>query len=104
MPCDNLTRFYSVHSPHEIRQQLCATLERMVVPNKLYPSGHKIQFQTVDKRQCPLTGEITIQELAGGDETRTCMVVFRRTKGDPIEFTRFYRAVSGQLSHMVLET
>lgn len=63
----------------------------MVVPFKVYPSGTKIQFQTVDKRMCPMNGEINIQTLAGGD----CMVVFRRTRGDPIEFTRFYRAVQG---------
>jgi hypothetical protein len=99
MPCDNLTRFYSDRPIEEIRDCLSGTLERMVVPFKLYPSGVKYQFQTVDKRQCPMHGEIHLQVVGG--EAGNCLVVFQRHKGDPIEFTRFYRAVSAQCSALV---
>jgi serine/threonine-protein kinase Chk1 len=99
MPCENLTRFYSTRALPEIREVLSGTFERMVVPFKLYPSGLHYQFQTVDKRMCPINGEVNLQVVGDGN----VLVVFGRGKGDPIEFTRFYRAVSGQCTQIIKE-
>lgn len=76
MPSEKLTRFYSASPLDEIRTQISATLERMVVQFKLYPSRVKYQFQTVDKRQCPMHGEVNLQVV--GDAS--CLVVFSRHK------------------------
>lgn len=49
----------------------------------------QLTFSTVDKRKCQLHGEISIQPL----NSDTHMISFRKSKGDPLEFKRFYKAV-----------
>jgi serine/threonine-protein kinase Chk1 len=56
-------------------------------------------FTTVDKRKCPLNGDVLLQEIS----LDYYLVVFKRTKvilfaintrqGDPLEFKRLYKAV-----------
>ena len=66
------------------------TLDQLVVQHKVNAKSGKISFSTVDKRKCPLQGNIVIQHLAQQDVR---LVYFRKSKGDPIEFKRFYKAV-----------
>lgn len=45
-------------------------------------------FSTVDKRKCHLHGEISVQAVSSVQ-----LVMFRRSKGDPLEFKRLYKAI-----------
>jgi serine/threonine-protein kinase Chk1 len=93
MPSEKLTRFYSASPLDEIRTQISATLERMVVQFKLYPSRVKYQFQTVDKRQCPMHGEVNLQVV--GDAS--CLVVFSRHKVYTCGVLLIHRAIRSSL-------
>jgi serine/threonine-protein kinase Chk1 len=58
-----------------------------------------VTFTTVDRRKCPLNGDIVIQEISPDYN----LVVLKRTKvivsithhcqGDPLEFKRLYKAI-----------
>jgi serine/threonine-protein kinase Chk1 len=57
----------------------------------------QITFTTVDRRKCPLQGDIRIQSFSDD----LYMISFRKSKGDPIEFKRFYKAVVGSCEEIV---
>ncbi|KAI8842970.1 kinase-like domain-containing protein [Chytridium lagenaria] len=84
-----ITRFYCSLESHEIFERLCSMLTEFVVPYKMKHKLMQIVFGTVDRRKCPLNGEIRIQPATEG----ISLVVFRKSKGDPIEFKRFYKAI-----------
>ncbi|KAJ3325438.1 Chk1 protein kinase [Boothiomyces sp. JEL0866] len=87
-PSALMTRFYSDFPVDLISQRLCAALDEFLVPfNKI--SSSKITFTTVDKRKCQIHGDIVIQPT-----TESNIVSFRKRKGDPLEFKRFYKAVT----------
>ncbi|KAI9095107.1 kinase-like domain-containing protein [Phlyctochytrium arcticum] len=88
-PSDRMTRFYSRASRDTICEKITQVLQTFLVPHKMHPVSRKILFTTVDKRKCPLHGEINSQP-AGSD---LHLVVFRKSKGDPLEFKRFYKAI-----------
>ncbi|KXS10458.1 Pkinase-domain-containing protein [Gonapodya prolifera JEL478] len=86
-----LTRFFSTISEDELRTLICHNLEQFLVTYKANPTKPtKIVFHTIDKRKCPLKGEIRIQDM---QRTAQRLVVFKKTKGDPIEFKRFFKAL-----------
>ncbi|KAJ3218084.1 Chk1 protein kinase [Dinochytrium kinnereticum] len=88
-PSNGITRFYCSLESFNIFQRLCSTLTDFVVPYKINRNLMQIVFSTVDKRKCPLNGEIRIQPATDD----VSLVVFRKSKGDPIEFKRFYKAI-----------
>ncbi|PWY98246.1 Pkinase-domain-containing protein [Testicularia cyperi] len=69
--------------------------------------GARIRLATMDKRKCPLRGEIRVEILApatssdvGTAEPRSdtasaakCLVVMRRSKGNPLEWRRLFREI-----------
>ncbi|KAJ3218889.1 Chk1 protein kinase [Clydaea vesicula] len=100
LPSDKLTRFYSKFSAKEILKVISEVLVELVVPYKASVNAQRLQFQTVDKRMCPIHGEINVQIIASLEAN---VVVFKRNKGDPIEFTRFYRIILSQISNIILK-
>ncbi len=76
LPSEALTRFYSQESISSIIFILSNVLEQMVVPFKVVTKSNKISFNTVDRRKCPLTGDIVFQNV--GLELR--LVYFRKSK------------------------
>lgn len=56
--------------------------------------GSRIRLGTMDKRKCPLRGEVRVEVLdhqpAGNAQ---CLVVFRRSKGNPLEWRRLFREI-----------
>ncbi|KAJ3107448.1 Chk1 protein kinase [Phlyctochytrium planicorne] len=102
-PSHGITRFYCMLPPIDIFSRLCSTLSEFVVPYKMKQKQHQITFNTVDKRKCPLNGDIRIQ--AANSDGEVSLVVFRKIKvrfgskfslsnyvalqGDPIEFKRY---------------
>ena len=72
-----------------------------------------ITVSTVDRRKCPLTGEIRIQPISSSANandhatnnanTSTLVLVhFRKSKGDPLEFKRLFQAIRAELTDLVL--
>ncbi|PWN48576.1 Pkinase-domain-containing protein [Violaceomyces palustris] len=68
--------------------------------------GSRIRLGTMDKRKCPLRGEIRIEVLGGGGgerergeqgegttTTAKCLVIMRRSKGNPLEWRRLFREI-----------
>ena len=56
----------------------------------------KMAFTTVDKRKCQLHGEINIQSTS-----QMQLVSFKRSKGDPLEFKRLFKAVVDSVSDII---
>ncbi|KAJ3023713.1 Chk1 protein kinase [Thoreauomyces humboldtii] len=98
-PSVRLTRFYSAESVEFIRETLENALEALIVPHKTNPVTRKITFTTVDKRKCPMHGEVHIRPI--GSDMR--LVAFRKSKGDPLEWKRFYRMILQSVSEIVIE-
>ena len=100
----HLTRFF-VRASHDCPQidnlwkRLCETLDDFLVMYKQHDSS--LSFWTVDKRKCPLNGEITLKHvhitpfLPSRPQEDRVLVNFQKKKGDPLEFKRFYQAVRG---------
>ena len=63
--------------------------------------GARIRVSTTDRRKCALRGEIWIESIAieeddGDDRIRKpkTHVLMRRSKGDPLEWRRLFRAIA----------
>ncbi|RUP44336.1 kinase-like domain-containing protein [Jimgerdemannia flammicorona] len=96
-PSVRLARFYSAWQANEILGRLAATLERFVVPHHTYKRAMKININAVDRRKCPLYGNICIQPMGDGLQ----LVIFRKSKGDPLEWRRLFKAVAMENQGMV---
>ncbi|KAJ3074236.1 Chk1 protein kinase [Podochytrium sp. JEL0797] len=81
---DNLTRFFSPHTPNVILDRVAEVFTQFVVPHKTIHNQLKIIFNTVDRRKCPLNGQMVLQRVSDN----MYHVGFRKSKGDPIEFKR----------------
>ncbi|ORX48135.1 Pkinase-domain-containing protein [Piromyces finnis] len=88
-PAERLTHFYTYDDPKIIFGKMKEVLDGFLVPYKAQLQSFKISFSTVDKRKCPLNGAIRIQYV----DHNLKLVTFKKSKGDPIEFKRFFRAV-----------
>ncbi|KAI8927436.1 kinase-like domain-containing protein [Entophlyctis helioformis] len=100
-PSDRMMRFYSTAPPSVLFERLSAVLEGFLVPYKVHQRLLKarVAFSTVDRRKCQLHGEISIQQAT----KELHMVLFRKSKGDPLEFKRFYKAVYKALDDIVAQ-
>ncbi|KAI8590525.1 kinase-like domain-containing protein [Geranomyces variabilis] len=97
-PSVRLTRFYSDASLETLCQRIEESLETLLVQYKTNPVSRKISFTTVDRRKCPMHGEVQIQPV----NTSLHLVAFRKSKGDPLEFKRFYRAIIAAVADLVV--
>jgi len=88
-PTERLTHFYTYGDPKIIYDKMKEVLDGFLVPYKAQLQSYKISFSTVDKRKCPLNGVIRIQYV----DHNLKLITFKKSKGDPIEFKRFFRAV-----------
>lgn len=114
-----LTRFFVSCSLDRIRSSIEAILDDFLVPYKSF--SHRISFSAVDKRKCPLNGEVCFYELNhattlemeslsqrigsnalefgldGLISRNRLLVLFKRNRGDPLEFKRFFKAIKDTL-------
>lgn len=95
---ERLLRFYTCvsHGGQKVLHVLCRLLESFLIPFKFYSEEMKIQFATVDSRKRPLSGHI--QQRHSGTRPDDCsdsmfLIAFLKTKGDIIEFKRFFKLV-----------
>ncbi|KAJ3402246.1 Chk1 protein kinase [Chytridiales sp. JEL 0842] len=101
LPSDRITRFFSPCDAGTIFKRLGEVLQQCLVPYKLHSKMLKISFTTVDRRKCPLHGDIRIQPVVNDVNELSYMVGFRKSKGDPLEFKRFYKAVAAACEDIV---
>ncbi|KAI9189889.1 U3 small nucleolar RNA-associated protein 15 [Blastocladiella emersonii ATCC 22665] len=93
LPSNRLTRFFTTHAPRDMHARLTAVLESMLAKFNtvaLDAGACHVTFSTVDGRRCPLLGDVRIQAVRND----FWLVLFVRRKGDPLEFKRFYKAIT----------
>ncbi|KAI8805611.1 kinase-like domain-containing protein [Cladochytrium replicatum] len=86
-------RFYSNEDLSVIVRAVTLLMQEFAVQFKVHPSGTRISFSTVDKRRCPMNGEVRIQKLGEASNLAT----FKKSKGDPLEFKRFFKGLYGRM-------
>ena len=89
----SVSRFYTRNT--NILSKISSVLQDFLVT--FNASQDSVQFSTVDRRKCPLSGEIHVQ-IAMDD---LLMVHFRRIRGCPLEFKRFDGAMRDALDDYV---
>ena len=66
--------------------------------------GARVRLATMDKRKCPLRGQVRVENLAASDSNTEssapaaqdavkCLVVMQKSKGDPLEWRRLFREI-----------
>jgi len=89
-----MTQFYSLLPADEL---LAALIEALQVQSVLTPSledvvdksgNVRVPIHHVDKRRCPLQGEIRILRY---NNEGVSVVKFVKGRGDPLEFRRFFK-------------
>lgn len=80
-------------------RQLNSMLVQHKIPSSADGSTNRIIFSTVDRRKGLLTGEINIHVMSD-DLT---LVLFNKTKGDALEFKRFFKFVMYDLKDLVVQ-
>jgi serine/threonine-protein kinase Chk1 len=90
---DRLTRFFLPMKAADIHKKIKLIFEDFIVQFKEV-SSLSLAFYTVDDKKCPLNGVVQLMEVPGQDTT---FINFKKTKGDPLEFKRFFQAVKSSL-------
>ncbi|TPX51396.1 hypothetical protein SeMB42_g00490 [Synchytrium endobioticum] len=97
LPTNRLTRFYTAADSVIFINQLSALLDEFLVPHKIH--CQILSFSTVDKRKCPLLGTVEVQPVS----STLNLVIVRKSKGDPIEFKRFFGALRERLKPVIVD-
>jgi serine/threonine-protein kinase CHEK1 len=92
-PPERLTQFHSLLARHELLDTLVGALR---VQNVITPlldiqddAGNiRLPIHHIDKRKCPLQGEIRIMRYS---RQGVWVVKFIKSRGDPLEFRRFFK-------------
>jgi len=91
LTAERLTRVFIQGTTVDTMTRISEALLRMAT--QFRSTNAKLTFSAIDKRKCPLKGEIRVQQLQHPSQDLIQLVQFRRSKGDPIEFKRFFKAV-----------
>lgn len=91
-PPQPLTRFYSTHEFPSLLPILSESLHRLgIAVPPLTPQNNNtevwIKIRTMDSRRCHLAGDIIAERVAED----LVQVTFSKTKGDPLEWRRFFK-------------
>jgi len=100
----SLTRFFASSPPFAIITRISSTLDMLGHRRETHMSTSKIFITTVDKKsKCPLVGTVQVDVLHKGAGMPTCLVLFRRKRGDPLEFKRLFKDVTRSLHDIIIE-
>lgn len=102
VPAETLARFFSHVPPEHLIDILISGLHELnvVVPTpKLNPDLDAdllviISVRTVDGRRQAMFGHISISRMQYDDGTELLEVNFAKTKGDPLEWRRFFKKMA----------
>ena len=103
IPSHSLTRFFSLWSVGLLHSTITEALHRLGVPTSasalaVLPAtvalGRTtwIKIRTTDTRNCPMSGDIVIENMTGLFE-QLLEVNFVKAKGDPLEWRRLFKKV-----------
>lgn len=88
---NNFARFLCRGSVQKVSDRLIEVLHSMLVPFQISNTSqyqNNFHFQTVDRRKCPLVGQISLQVLAD-----SVLVIVKKNRGNPIEYVRFFKFI-----------
>ena len=91
---NNFARFLCIGSLKKVSTRLGEVFQAMLVPFQSNEVG--FNFHTVDRRKCPLVGQASLQILDG-----SVLVVIKKTRGNPIEYVRFFKFIVDQFSDLI---
>ena len=91
---NNFARFLCSATLQKASIRMEEVLQNMIVPFQSTENG--FHFQTVDRRKCPLVGLISIQMLDS-----SVLVVIKKTRGNPIEYVRFFKFIVDQFADLI---
>ena len=97
---NTFARFMCQCSIKRISERLTKVLQTMLVQFQKSLSSDRITkiiiyFQTVDRRKCPLVGQISLQIL-----NDSVLVIVKKTRGNPIEYARFFKFIVDQCTDL----
>ena len=100
IPSHSLTRFFSLWPLAHLHAAIADALHRLGVPTSASPlttpsatsSSVWIKIRATVTRNCPLTGDVAIETMAGVD-AHLLEVNFVKSKGDPVEWRRLFKKV-----------
>lgn len=100
VPSHSLTRFFSLWPLAHLHAAIADALHRVDVPTlaslpALPPATSSsvwLKIRATDSRHCLLTGDVAIEKMAGIDG-HLLEINFIKTKGDPVEWRRFFKRV-----------
>lgn len=99
VPSHSLTRFFSLWPLAQLHSAVLEALHRLevlVLASPLFSAATSgsvwIKIRTQDTRNCPITGHIVMETMAGMDED-LLEVSFVKASGDPLEWRRLFKKV-----------
>lgn len=100
VPSHSLTRFFSPWSLDALQASISEAVNRLGMPTPNLPQSTQgiidkttwIKIRATDSRNCPMSGDVVIEKIAGIDES-LLEVNFVKAKGDPVEWRRFFKKV-----------
>lgn len=100
VPSHSLTRFFSLWPLVALQSSISEALQRLSVATPASQSAMDetseetawIKVRTADTRNCPLSGDIVIEMMAGLN-FHLLEINFVKAKGDPVEWRRFFKKV-----------
>ena len=100
VPSHSLTRFFSPWSLDALQASISEAVNRLGMPTPNLPQSTQgsidkttwIKIRATDSRNCPMSGDVVIEKIAGIDEY-LLEVNFVKAKGDPVEWRRFFKKV-----------
>ena len=100
IPSHSLTRFFSLWSLPLLHASITEALHRLGVPTPASPlanpstlsSSAFIKVRAMDTRNCPMSGDVVIEIMAGMDG-HMLEINFVKAKGDPLEWRRLFKKV-----------
>ena len=100
VPAHSLTRFFSLWSVDRLHFAITEALHRLGIPVPASPASLFkqdgsiwIKVRTTDTRNCPISGDVVIDAMAGMDG-HLLEVNFIKWRGDPVEWRRLFKTVA----------
>ncbi|KAK3839583.1 MAG: kinase-like domain-containing protein [Linnemannia elongata] len=90
---ERLTRFFSQSDPDFIIDSLADAMVSNLVAHTVHANLQKIAISTTDQRRCFLTGEVKVVPYG----TDSQLVMFVKSRGDPLEWKRMFKALVSTL-------
>ncbi|KAF9204768.1 Chk1 protein kinase [Haplosporangium sp. Z 27] len=90
---ERLTRFFSHSEPDNIIDAIADAMVINLVAHTVHANLQKITITTTDQRRCFLTGEVKVVPYG----TDCHLVMFDKSRGDPLEWKRMFKALVSSL-------